>query len=64
MSGSTRHAACTACRERKIRCDGGQPCCQKCKRRGSECVYVRSGAHDKGDLLLIFKTLHERLCSS
>ncbi|KAK0645351.1 Nitrogen assimilation transcription factor nirA [Lasiodiplodia hormozganensis] len=31
--------ACLACRESKIKCDGGQPSCEKCKAKGRECKY-------------------------
>ncbi|KAK7529010.1 fungal-specific transcription factor domain-containing protein [Phyllosticta citriasiana] len=31
--------ACLACRESKIKCDGGQPSCEKCKTKGRECKY-------------------------
>ncbi|KAF2145744.1 uncharacterized protein K452DRAFT_244065 [Aplosporella prunicola CBS 121167] len=31
--------ACLACRESKIKCDGAQPSCEKCKAKGKECRY-------------------------
>ncbi|KAL2673762.1 hypothetical protein Neosp_012206 [[Neocosmospora] mangrovei] len=33
-----RRAACVACRERKVRCSGSQPC-NNCVRRESECFF-------------------------
>jgi Fungal Zn(2)-Cys(6) binuclear cluster domain len=34
--------ACTNCRERKVRCDGGQPQCQNCLDSTRQCVYLES----------------------
>ncbi|KDE04053.1 hypothetical protein MVLG_05492 [Microbotryum lychnidis-dioicae p1A1 Lamole] len=34
-----RGAACTACRKKKLRCDGSRPKCQTCVRLGHDCVY-------------------------
>ncbi|KAI5459753.1 fungal-specific transcription factor domain-containing protein [Mariannaea sp. PMI_226] len=37
-----RSLACRECRDRKIRCDGGRPTCDSCRRRGlgaGSCVY-------------------------
>lgn len=34
--------ACTACRERHLKCDGGQPVCSRCLSTQQECQYVRS----------------------
>jgi hypothetical protein len=31
--------ACTLCRRRKIKCDGGIPSCGRCKKLNSECMY-------------------------
>lgn len=31
--------ACEACRERKVRCDGGKPACSSCTRRKELCIY-------------------------
>ncbi|KAH8648492.1 fungal-specific transcription factor domain-containing protein [Xylariales sp. PMI_506] len=47
MSGSTlaatkrRHVttACVACRESKVKCDGGSPTCSNCENKGKECLY-------------------------
>ncbi|KAI9505060.1 fungal-specific transcription factor domain-containing protein [Coemansia spiralis] len=30
--------ACTSCRQKKIRCDGGKPICAACLRSGADCV--------------------------
>ncbi|RXK39176.1 hypothetical protein M231_03533 [Tremella mesenterica] len=32
--------ACTHCRRRKIKCQGGQPRCDACVRRGGTCIYA------------------------
>lgn len=34
--------ACQACRRKKVKCDGGQPC-QSCSRNRAECVYADLG---------------------
>ena len=34
--------ACTACRERHLKCDGTQPACSRCLNAGQDCQYVRS----------------------
>lgn len=34
--------ACTACRERHLKCDGVQPACSRCISTTQDCVYVRS----------------------
>ncbi|MCJ1281608.1 hypothetical protein MMC26_000928 [Xylographa opegraphella] len=34
--------ACTACRERHLKCDGVQPVCSRCLNAGQDCQYVRS----------------------
>lgn len=34
--------ACTSCRERKVRCDGGQPRCRNCLDGIRTCVYLDS----------------------
>ncbi|OZJ06107.1 hypothetical protein BZG36_00983 [Bifiguratus adelaidae] len=35
------HAACSACRKKKIRCDGVSPC-ENCKKHNTECVFPMS----------------------
>ncbi|KAL9095963.1 MAG: hypothetical protein Q9165_001961 [Trypethelium subeluteriae] len=63
MSGSTRsrHTACIECRQRKVRCDGGQPYCQNCLRRGSTCVFTRNSDLEKEELLSKINELADRL---
>ncbi|KAH8589110.1 hypothetical protein B0O99DRAFT_637738 [Bisporella sp. PMI_857] len=63
MSGGngSRHAACTECRQRKVRCDGGQPCCQNCMRRGSTCVFTRNLGQEKEEMLNMINELSDRL---
>ncbi|KAJ2790826.1 hypothetical protein H4R21_006433, partial [Coemansia helicoidea] len=38
----TKCQACTSCRQKKVRCDGGKPVCAACLRTGTECLYVPS----------------------
>lgn len=32
--------ACDACRRKKIKCDGKQPCCSHCENYKTDCVYT------------------------
>ncbi|KAL6712492.1 hypothetical protein ACN47E_000369 [Coniothyrium glycines] len=32
--------ACLTCRSRKVKCNGGVPCCSKCNETATHCVYV------------------------
>lgn len=47
---------CWTCRPRRLKCDGGQPYCQKCKHRGVECLGYQkpltwvSGVHTRGPM--------------
>ena len=34
------HQACQQCKERKGRCDGGQPCCNYCFKYEKHCIYT------------------------
>jgi hypothetical protein len=34
--------ACSICRKRKIKCDGGNPSCGRCQRMKLDCVYEES----------------------
>ena len=34
--------ACTACRERHLKCDGAQPICSRCMNTSQDCQYVQS----------------------
>ncbi|KAM0553108.1 hypothetical protein ACHAPJ_007656 [Fusarium lateritium] len=36
---ANRPNACENCRLKKARCDGKRPCCSKCEKWGTECVY-------------------------
>ncbi|KAF2794904.1 hypothetical protein K505DRAFT_416831 [Melanomma pulvis-pyrius CBS 109.77] len=40
-----KHIACSRCRERKVKCDGGKPGCRRCQRLGHECQYVQGRKH-------------------
>ncbi|KAI0480186.1 hypothetical protein GGR56DRAFT_258332 [Xylariaceae sp. FL0804] len=61
MSNLSRHIACKLCRDRKVRCDGGQPSCEKCRRSGETCVYVPTHKPTKADLAQTIESLQERL---
>ncbi|KAI1810719.1 hypothetical protein GGS20DRAFT_157477 [Poronia punctata] len=61
MSNFARHIACKLCRDRKVRCDGGQPACEKCLRAGETCVYVPTHKPTKADLAQTIESLQERL---
>ncbi|KAH6710544.1 hypothetical protein BKA61DRAFT_611901 [Leptodontidium sp. MPI-SDFR-AT-0119] len=41
-SSNGRHKACHACRERKVRCDGGTPKCGRCSKSSMQCFYALS----------------------
>jgi hypothetical protein len=34
--------ACTSCRRRRVKCDGGEPNCEKCQNCPQPCVYEKS----------------------
>nr|POE74063.1 hypothetical protein CFP56_72367 [Quercus suber] len=38
--GVPHHSACRSCRERKLRCDGQKPCCERCRDGSSKCEYI------------------------
>ncbi|PSN72999.1 hypothetical protein BS50DRAFT_616485 [Corynespora cassiicola Philippines] len=40
-SQEQRHVACSRCRERKVKCDGGKPSCRRCEKSGHLCHYIR-----------------------
>ncbi|KAI1261885.1 hypothetical protein F5Y18DRAFT_189016 [Xylariaceae sp. FL1019] len=61
MSSLSRHIACKLCRDRKVRCDGGQPSCEKCTRSGENCIYVPTHKPTKADLAQTIEALQERL---
>ncbi|KAI1422033.1 hypothetical protein F5Y12DRAFT_656544 [Xylaria sp. FL1777] len=61
MNNISRHIACKLCRDRKVRCDGGQPSCEKCRRSGETCVYVPTHKPTKADLAQTIESLQERL---
>ena len=60
MSGS-RRIACKLCRDRKVRCDGEQPACDRCRRAGEACVYSQTYNPTKAELLQTIKTLKDRV---
>nr|POE75120.1 putative transcriptional regulatory protein [Quercus suber] len=65
--GMPHHFACQSCRERKLRCDGHRPCCERCEDGNIKCEYIasntrrsrRSRPPDAGDTTETVK----RLCS-
>ncbi|KAI0202893.1 hypothetical protein F4808DRAFT_61362 [Astrocystis sublimbata] len=61
MNNVSRHIACKLCRDRKVRCDGGQPSCEKCRRSGEACIYVPTHKPTKADLAQTIESLQERL---
>ena len=42
LERGTISPACTACRERHLKCDGDQPACSRCLNADQDCQYVRS----------------------
>ncbi|KAI1408415.1 hypothetical protein F5Y13DRAFT_172371 [Hypoxylon sp. FL1857] len=57
----SRHMACKLCRDRKVRCDGGQPSCDKCRRSGDKCVYAPTSIPTRADMAQIIENLQGRL---
>ena len=66
MNGVSRHVACLSCRDRKVRCNGEQPACEKCRQAGEKCIYLPASRPSKADLAQKVDTLQQRLgkCSS
>ncbi|KAF2018390.1 hypothetical protein BU24DRAFT_169995 [Aaosphaeria arxii CBS 175.79] len=58
--------ACLACRARKVRCIGAQPCCENCKTSGKTCVWPQ-GRRDRlvvtldhnAELIAILRSLQD-----
>lgn len=61
MSSVSRHKACKLCRDRKVRCDGEQPTCEKCRRIGETCEYNPTYKPTKAGLVQTIESLRERL---
>lgn len=62
MSTTHRHVACKPCRDRKIRCDGTQPACNKCRQSGGDCFYLPIQQRPtKSGLNQTIETLQKRL---
>lgn len=61
MSGVSRHKACKLCRDRKVRCDGEQPACEKCRRLGETCIYTATSKPTKADLAQTIESLRDRI---
>ncbi|KAK4240605.1 hypothetical protein C8A03DRAFT_13118 [Achaetomium macrosporum] len=64
MNGVSRHIACVSCRDRKVRCNGEQPACEKCRQAGEKCVYLPTCRPSKADLAQKVDTLQQRLGKS
>ncbi|CAN8104620.1 unnamed protein product [Discula destructiva] len=61
-NGSSRHMACKFCRDRKVRCGGEQPVCEKCRRAGETCVYLPTRrSPTKAGFTKTINTLQKRL---
>ncbi|KAJ5958020.1 uncharacterized protein N7479_005170 [Penicillium vulpinum] len=56
-----RHKACNLCRERKVRCDGDQPACEKCRGSGDTCVYSPVSKLTKAHLAETIESLRDRI---
>lgn len=65
MSKRPRHIACRTCRERKIRCDGQQPC-SRCAGQSQPCVYATPSSSEAGtsDLTQQLQMMNDRLSMS
>ncbi|KAL9124057.1 MAG: hypothetical protein Q9217_006578, partial [Psora testacea] len=61
MNNMSRHRACKLCRDRKVRCDGNQPVCDKCRRLGENCVYSPTYKPTKADLAQTIESLRDRI---
>ncbi|KAG6354970.1 hypothetical protein INS49_004051 [Diaporthe citri] len=61
IGGLSRRIAWKLCRDRKVRCGGEQPACEKCKRAGEECVYIPTQKPSKAELAQTVETLQKRL---
>lgn len=63
VNGVVRRVACDVCRERKVRCDKGQPHCGRCGRLGHICRYTTSRKQyaSKLDISDALLTLNARL---
>lgn len=61
MNRKMRHKACNLCRERKVRCDGEQPACEKCRRSGDTCVYSPVNKLTKAHLAQTIESLRDRI---
>lgn len=49
------------CRDRKVRCGGEQPACEKCRRAGEQCVYLPTQKPSKAELAQTVEALQKRL---
>ncbi|KAK9788679.1 hypothetical protein SCARD494_09696 [Seiridium cardinale] len=57
----SRRVACKLCRDRKVKCGGEQPQCQKCIRAGERCVYLPTQKPTKADLAQTVEALQKRV---
>jgi hypothetical protein len=61
MSPAARHLACALCRDRKVKCDGGRPSCQRCVKVGKNCVYHATPSASRAELQETIRSLSERI---
>ena len=65
MSSTTsrpgRHLACVLCRDRKVKCDGGKPSCDKCIKAGETCSYTINPKASRAELHQTILQLNERI---
>ncbi|KAL6849281.1 hypothetical protein ACO1O0_008817 [Amphichorda felina] len=61
MSARGRHLACVLCRDRKVKCDGGKPSCEKCIKAGETCSYMVNPKASRAELHETILQLNERI---
>lgn len=57
----SRHLACNLCRDRKVKCDGAKPECEKCVKAGETCSYSTTSKASRAELQQTILQLHERI---
>ncbi|KAH6649087.1 hypothetical protein BKA67DRAFT_576722 [Truncatella angustata] len=62
---SATQVACNACRMGKVRCDGSQPVCGRCRKRSAKCVYNDrlEMSHDAVEVLELMQVLPQQTAS-
>lgn len=59
--GAGRRTACILCRDRKVRCDGARPTCDRCLAANETCVYANPARRSKADMLETINDLRDQL---